>query len=317
MRRQRNRHPGFTLIELLVVIAIIAILIGLLLPAVQKVREAASRMKCQNNLKQLTLACHNYESTLHQFPPHAVSAPYQQGWVALILPYLEQDNIRNIYHYDTANWYDPANDTPRMSQVKNFLCPSANENRVGTCMAYYAGGYHGPYSGAAWDYTNVWGISAGLANLLGVANDTASRQGVITTGGSTMAQVSDGTSNTLLLTEDANRPQFWVQGKQDTTDPAPSGGGGTTGYVTGGLWSDDMKGFSVDGTTVSGAGAVSFPGTCSINCTNDYEIYATHTGGANASFTDGSVRFLSTSLSIRTLAAMVTRAGGEVISGDY
>jgi prepilin-type N-terminal cleavage/methylation domain-containing protein/prepilin-type processing-associated H-X9-DG protein len=312
-----KKRAAFTLIELLVVIAIIATLIGLLLPAVQKVREAAARMQCQNNLKQLALACHNYESTLHQFPPHAVSTPFQQGWVALILPYLEQENIRNIYKYDSANWYDPVNDTPRMSQVKTFLCPSANAGRVGSGMAYFSGAYHGPYSGATWDYTNVWGISSGLANLLGLPTDTASRVGVITTGGSTFAQITDGTSNTLLLTEDVNRPQFWVMGRLDTTHIAPSGGGGVPGYITGGLWADDMKGFSVDGTTLNPDGTVSFPGTCSINCTNDYEIYSTHTGGVNAAFTDGSVRFLSAQLSIRTLAAMTTRAGGEVITGDY
>jgi len=312
---RNRRRRGFTLIELLVVIAIIAILIGLLLPAVQKVRDAAARMSCQNNLKQFSLACHNYESVNHRFPAHAVSTPYQQGWVALVLPFLEQENIRNIYHYDSANWWDSVNATPRLSQVKTFLCPSADAGRVGQSMAY-SGGYIGPFSGAPLDYVNIWGISSGLANLLGTATDTASRQGVITTGGSTFAQITDGASNTILLAEDVNRPEFWVMGIQDTTHTAPSGGGGIPGNVTGGTWADDQKGFSVDGTTLNADGTVSFPGPCAINCTNDYEIYSTHTGGANVAFADGSVRFLSTSLSIRTLAAMTTRAGGEVISED-
>ncbi len=221
VQRSFPRYRGFTLIELLVVIAIIGILIALLLPAVQKVREAANRMKCQNNLKQLALACHNYESAFERFPVSSTSTPYQQGWVALILPYLEQENIRNIYKYDTANWYDPVNDTPRMSQVKTFLCPSADEGRVGSCLAYY-GGYHGPYNGAAWDYTNIWGISTGLATFLGLSTDQPPRLGVITSGGSSFAQVIDGTSQTLLLSEDVNRPQFWVQGKLDTTRIPPA-----------------------------------------------------------------------------------------------
>ena len=312
-----KRRSAFTLIELLVVIAIIAVLIGLLLPAVQKVRAAAARTQCQNNLKQIALACHNYESIAGQFPPHAVSTPFQQGWMALILPYLEQENIRNIYNYDSANWYDTVNDTARMSQVKTFLCPSADDGRVGSCLAYYSGGYHGPYYGAVCDYANTWGVGSGLAAVLGMPPATASHQGVITSGGSTFAQITDGTSNTLLLIEDVNRPQFWVQGKQDTTNIAPSGGGGVPGYVTGGLWADNDKGFTVDGTTINADGTISFPGTCSINCTNDYEIYSTHTGGAHAAFADGSVRFLSASISIGTLAALTTRAGGEVIAEDF
>lgn len=233
-----------------------------------------------------------------------------------ILPYLEQENIRNIYNAN-ADWYDPSNTTAINSQVKTFLCPSAQPNRIASGMAWYGGGPHGPYSGAAWDYTNIWGISSGLANLLGVSTDKASRQGVITSGGSTFAQIADGSSITILITEDVNRPQFWVMGRQDTTNVAPSGGDGMPGYVTGALWADNNKGFSVDGTTVNADGTVSFPGTCALNCTNDYEIYSTHTGGANAAFADGSIRFLSTSISIRTLAALATRAGGEVITEDY
>ena len=144
---RKPRRSGFTLIELLVVIAIIAILIGLLLPAIQKVREAAARTQCQNNLKQLALACHNYENTYQMFPVYGVSTPYQQGWVALVLPYLEQVSIRNIYNYDSANWFDAVNDSPRMSPVKTFLCPSGQPNRVGSCMAYVNGAYRALHRG--------------------------------------------------------------------------------------------------------------------------------------------------------------------------
>src|SRR5947209_6089203 len=93
----RRVRTGFTLIELLVVIAIIAILIALLVPAVQKVREAAARAHCQNNLKQVGLACANYETLYRRFPEHGETRPYYQGWVGLILPYLEQENVAKIY----------------------------------------------------------------------------------------------------------------------------------------------------------------------------------------------------------------------------
>jgi len=261
----------------------------------------------------LSLACHNYESTLQRFPEHSVTAPYRHGWVALILPHIEQENVRKIYNRESAHWHDAVNDTARMSQVKSFLCPAGDEGRTGESRFTSGGAPFGPFQGAAWDYTNVWGISADLAALVGSPTDASSRYGTITTGGSSMAQVSDGTSNTILVAECVNRPQYWVKGKRDMTGTPPSGSGGP-GVVTGGVWADHQKGLSIDGVEVSASGAVTQPGTCSINCTNAYEIYSTHSGGANAAFTDGSVRFLREGLPIRTLSAMCTRAGGEVFS---
>jgi prepilin-type N-terminal cleavage/methylation domain-containing protein/prepilin-type processing-associated H-X9-DG protein len=295
---------AFTLIELLVVIAIVGILIALLLPAVQKVREAASRMTCSHNLKQLGLALHQYENTFGKFPPGRVEGPFPEagvatavrhGWGQFLLPNLEQQTLADLYHWDLFQ-YDPENQPVVTVQLKVMQCPSAEPNRIETTGGY---GSYGGY-GACTDYAPTSDVDRVLAEL-GLIDPVGNYDGIMATNVMTRTgQISDGMSNTLLLTEDAGRPRRWRVGQagpDQATGGCPWSGGGN--HLT-------LKGSTYDGT--------SRPGPCPMDCTNEGEVYSFHPGGANALFADGSVRFLKASVSIRVLAAVVTRAGGEVVA---
>jgi prepilin-type processing-associated H-X9-DG protein len=296
-----------TLLELLVVIAIIAILIGLLIPAVQKVREAASRLRCANNMKQLGLALHNFHDAHDGFPP-GVSVTksngkvIDHGWVPYILPHLEQGNVP--YRFDLG-WNssfndDPIGPGPGRTYFNMLVCPSAPDRSAGVSP----GNTRKPIDYAAFnDVVNSPFIQPPVApdpTFVGVLGINVQRR---------ITDITDGSSNTLLLAECAGRNQLWVMGRLKS-DNSP-----------GGAWSNPAavnlatSGYSPTGSAQDPED--NRPGPCGVNCINYEEIYAFHSGGANALFADGSVRLLKAGLDINIVAKLVTRSGGEVLPSDF
>lgn len=308
------KRKGFTLIELLVVIAIIAILIGLLLPAVQKVREAAARAKCQNNLKQFALAMHNYESSNGAFPSTRFLGPTGQGkwysWTVLALDYVEQDNVGKLWD-KTIKWNTGTNLVTAQNKMNLFLCPSAPADRRAALTGATAGLTLGGLDYITFHQVrNRYYLANGLVNPSGTSdlNYGAMQNGVKTTIGA----ISDGTSNTIMFMEAAVRPNQYILGRDAGTIVGSNEGMG---------WADpDTGSGSLDGTNPT-TGAVNQDaaytgGTCVMNCNNDSEPYSVHSGGMNVAMADGSVRFVRSSTSAATFAAMVTRQGGEVFTND-
>jgi prepilin-type N-terminal cleavage/methylation domain-containing protein len=299
MSRCAPRRSGFTLIELLVVIAIIAILIGLLVPAVQKVREAAARIQCSNNLHQLGLAFHGYHDTHNGFPPYRVSSPTVHGWATFLLPYLEQDNLYKLYSWD-ANWYDTVNQPVIKTQLKILQCPSSTPSDR-TRTAATAGV---TWTAAMSDYATTHIIDQSVVNA-GWISPSFDRSGVIIKDASRrIAEITDGTSNTLMAVEQGGRPQVWILGRTN---------GSLQPFVNKGPWAAELNSIGVRGH--SNDGLVS-PGPCAINCSNVDGVYAFHTAGAQAVFADAHVQMLRRGMDIWTLFALTTAAGGEVINGS-
>jgi prepilin-type N-terminal cleavage/methylation domain-containing protein/prepilin-type processing-associated H-X9-DG protein len=307
-RGERASPRGFSLMELLLVLGIIGVLLGLLLPAVQKAREAANRLSCGNNLKQAGLALHQFEADHGVFPPAAVHGPFPAagvttdtlhgGWTFL-LPYLEQEALFRRYRWD-VDYFDPLNQPTVATQLRVLQCPAAEPNRVVSSEdvgeAFEDGG-----QGACGDYSPVIGTIPHLASLR-LIDPAWSYLGVLTRNGMTrVTDITDGTSNTLLVAEDAGRPRLWRAGRYI---PGP--------VSSGGPWASSDNFVAIVGASADGSTSL---GPCAINCTNNHQPYSFHTAGANFLFADGSVHFLSAGMDIRVLAALATRAGGEAVTG--
>jgi prepilin-type N-terminal cleavage/methylation domain-containing protein/prepilin-type processing-associated H-X9-DG protein len=308
-------RAGFTLIELLVVIAIIAILVGLLLPAVQKVRGAAQRMQCGNNLKQIGTAAHNYHGAYGTLPPGSNSSGFTA--IALLLPFFEQDNIFKQINFTVAA-NNAANAGPTGMTIKTLLCPA---DRTGITPAGQGGNnYFANYGTEPFFFQN-----RAIAN--GVFPLREPGEGI------KLTDITDGTSNTAAFSElrkgDWNNaiysPSDWLNassaGAPTTVDQASSLCQGINAsnlayqwFSAGGEWlNDNNTGMAYIHCSVPNSTNCGFPANLRfcVNANSD------HTNGVNVALCDGSVRFVTNSISLTTWRALGTRAGGDLLGSDW
>jgi prepilin-type N-terminal cleavage/methylation domain-containing protein/prepilin-type processing-associated H-X9-DG protein len=339
------RRRGFTLIELLVVIAIIAVLIGLLLPAVQKVREASARTKCTNNLKQIGLALHNYHDRNLMFPPGYIdgntdptSTPDNDvgpgwGWGTLILPDLEQTNLYNQINFNQGVGLG-SNAQPCQTQLPIYQCPSDPYQQPFTVwptnVVVASGNYVG-CNGWVECFANAGGLYLPASDG-GAAED--GDQGVSPTGlggngvfyrnsQTRIAQIKDGTSNTILVGERcaAHAPVTWTGAVTGGRSPSwmcttPW----TTPYTPQAQAPDTGNGTAYDNADynealVLGHGNLTHLPNADKPFFDPDVFWSMHPSGANFLFCDGSVHFLSSAINPVTYQSLCTIAGGEPVSG--
>ena len=351
LRSNFHRRGAFTLIELLVVIAIIAILIGLLLPAVQKVREASQRTKCQNNIKQISLAIHNYESGSGFLPPAIVntssSTPIpgleefllvtpvgsriysNQGFLAILLPYIEQANVllQGAGGYSTRHDYDdPRNQPAASTRIPLYECPSSpSEHKVTP---------NGTFEPAVGDYMAVTRSNNNANVWLALGHTFPGTDGcnsILKANARTrILNLPDGLSNTLLMGESSARHEGWLRGEfYRDISRNPHNCPGTWGVR--GAWAQNSNNIVCAGTldqpfppcTSSNPGKVGSTTATSriisgqtVNAWNQGELYSFHQGICNVGMGDGSVRTLKESLSMSVLQRLAAAGDGIAVNPD-
>jgi prepilin-type N-terminal cleavage/methylation domain-containing protein len=336
----RRNRPGFTLVELLVVIAIIAVLIGLLLPAIQKVREASARLDCLNNLRQVGLAMQNFHSSYKAFPPAYTTnrnnaSIYMHSWTSYLLQYIDQDNVYLQYH-TTVPWNytgTSANDasqnlTAVETTLRVFNCSnSPGYPRFDTAYAQTAPsavyGKQLPFQAgpATGDYAVPLGFSTLIqTQTLGQAANANNTKGALEAGRNVkITEIKDGTSNTILLVEAAGKPIWYAKGDVDVTpSPLP-----TTSY-NGGGWADPqgqsffLVGAKEDGSITTDNPQATVPYPCGVNCSNRSNLYGLHPGGANVIYADASGHFIPSNIDLGTLAKLIGRSDHFIVNaGDF
>jgi prepilin-type N-terminal cleavage/methylation domain-containing protein/prepilin-type processing-associated H-X9-DG protein len=331
----RSARGGFTLIELLVVIAIIAILIGLLLPAVQKVREAAARTQCANNLKQMGIALHAYgDANNSYFPtggegtdfanaPKGPSIFDTHSTFTMLLPYIEQDNIfklinLNLYYNHPNQNRDVNGRLGAQNGIKIYICPSNGWAQPGGGIDSQGFGRTDYGATCYTDIDPVTGLRNKATRANGALNVTPGRP----LAGTSIVGITDGTSNTIAIAEDTGRDERYVAAYIDPVDgqlrrfwrwAEPDSAYGVSGFQSGSY----DAGTAINNTPRPLGGSTA---TClwapANNCGNNDEIFSFHTGGAQAVFCDGHVALLKESTDRRVVRMLVTPTGGETIP-DY
>lgn len=311
------RRGGFTLVELLVVIAIIGVLVSLLLPAVQAAREAARRMSCQNNLKQVLLGLHNFEAAHGAFPTTVHGNGANHNWGAQILPYMEQKPLAGIYNYHTS--YQSTENKEAVQTPLPFMnCPSTPGGpKFNWRFAAKPAASEEKWPSAAADYMGVFSVDGALWNDPPVVsypkpNTDGFFTGKVNPGerGRQFRDITDGTSNTIVIIESAGRPEKWQGREKVPGSGEPDASAANNVPVCG--WAEPnygpVRGYQSDGVTR--------PGPCMVNCSNFYGTYSFHPGSANVGMVDGSVRSVAETISADVFAAMLTIQGAEVVPQD-
>jgi prepilin-type N-terminal cleavage/methylation domain-containing protein/prepilin-type processing-associated H-X9-DG protein len=326
---------GFTLIELLVVIAIIAVLIALLLPAVQSAREAARRAQCVNNLKQICIAMHNYQSANGKLPPGIKQSSYGT-WIVFILPYLEGNPLYNAWNFNGRANYGltdfqykgPVNSTVTLSRVNTYSCPSDIPSTTSVNNSYInvPPGMAIPLYNYAVNFGNVDFVQA-THNGIPFMGAPFSDMFPQSDGGQTLGgfygvfdfrDITDGTSNTMFAAE-------IIQGQSSAASTASGDIRGLTIWSVGAAFEAGLPPNSgLPGDVYYQAGLCQYPGLNNPPCTFPQTsalflqngARSRHPGGVNVVFGDGSVKFIKNSINLATWRALSSTQGGEVVSAD-